>query len=208
VSYSGSQSIDMKKPTFPYFALVLAFIFALRFASPVFAHGDEPRVEISVDRMNPGGVIEVRGVDFEFEELVSLALIGPGVEIPLGQVSADAEGVFSQIITLPTDLMEGAYQFLAVSDDHRILSPALLIQGISILNDGSEGQRAEEESLLVPMPTFAPGIVPESVSRTATPPAPSGVLTLDRNSTGFIWLTLLSVGIIVVLGLSVARKNK
>ena len=74
-------------------------IFVLSLARPAFAHGDEPRLEISSDRLNPGGVIDVRGVDFEFEEVVTLALIGAEVEIPFGEVRADTEGIFLQIVT-------------------------------------------------------------------------------------------------------------
>lgn len=50
--------------------------FSLFSIQPVLAHGDEPRIEISVGRINPGGVIEVRGVDFEYEETATLALVG------------------------------------------------------------------------------------------------------------------------------------
>ena len=142
---------------------LLGFVFVVVFAFTVtpsaFAHGDEPRLEINAEKINPGGVVEVRGVDFEFEEVVLLSLIGAGVEIPLGDITSDAEGQFLQIVSMPGDLPEGGYQFQAVTDDHEITSPRILVQGVPI-EEVNEGQRDEEESLLAPMPTFAPGVSP------------------------------------------------
>ncbi|HLA08493.1 MAG TPA: hypothetical protein VJ022_13685 [Anaerolineales bacterium] len=114
-----------RKPAAVFLSIFLAFFFT----PIVFAHGDEPRLEISPDRMNPGGVIDVRGVDFGAEELITLSLIRQDVEISLGETTADVEGVFIQIVTLPVDMAEGTYNFLAVTDDHKILSPNLTVQG-------------------------------------------------------------------------------
>ena len=62
-----------KIPGLPIFRLMVAglvgFIVALWSVTPVLSHGDEPRVEISSERITPGGVIEVRGVDLlEFHQ--------------------------------------------------------------------------------------------------------------------------------------------
>jgi hypothetical protein len=140
-------------------ALLLQFLFQ---TSPVFAHGDEPRLEINPDRTNPSGVIEVRGVDFEFEETIALALVGEEYEFSLGEIIADTEGIFLQVITLPTDLKEGIYHFRAVTDDHEILSPALIVQG-SAVSTGQEDEgerRDQEEPLLGPVSTYPPGVIP------------------------------------------------
>jgi hypothetical protein len=129
------------------------FIFVFLRVHPALAHGSEPRLEINVERINPGGVVDVRGVDFEPEELATLALTGPSSEISLGEVTADTEGIFLQIIALPSDLPEGIYMFRAVTDDHEISSPELMVAGAPILNEEGEGQREEEDLLLAPMPT-------------------------------------------------------
>lgn len=96
-------------------------ILAAVYFHPVFAHRDEPRLEINSDLMNPGGVIEVRGVHFESEEQISLTLAGTDIKIPLEEFGANAEGMFSLYITLPVDLREGVYHFVALTDDHEIL---------------------------------------------------------------------------------------
>ena len=133
-------------------------------AYPVYAHGDEPRLEISVERVNPGGVVEVRGVDFEFETTVTLMLVNSKSTIPLGEVTADIEGVFLQIVTVPVDLPEGVYNFLAITDDHNITSPDLTVAGAPIYGEsGGQGAREDEDPLLAPMPTSVPGVAPATM---------------------------------------------
>ncbi|HEX9838326.1 MAG TPA: hypothetical protein VGA72_03215 [Anaerolineales bacterium] len=190
--------------------IIVTLTFCLGFlqAFVVFAHGDEPRLEISVERMHPGGVVEVRGVDFEFEELISLALIGHEFEYPLGEITADTDGIFLHIVTLPTDLTEGSYNFRAITDDHEILSPALLIQGSAIISEaGGQGERDEDDGLLAPMPTFAPGVVPGGVSQAAAQLAPQETPVSSRNSDVLVVLGLLVMGVFAALGLRVLGKR-
>lgn len=179
------------------------------FSTVVFAHGDEPRLEISADRMNPGGVIEVRGVDFEREELITLMLVGSKTAIPIGEIAADVDGIFLQAVILPVDLTEGAYNFLAITDDHNITSPDLTIQGPAIMNEegGGQGQREDEDPLLAPMPTFAPGVVPGGVSQPATQPASPTASASSQNPLTIILPTLLIVGVLAVFGLRIMRKR-
>ena len=127
---------------------MLISILAFYIVYPVLAHGDEPRLEISAERINPGETVDVRGVDFEFEELVILTLISSGYELSLGEVTADTEGIFLLTIILPPDLAEDIYYFRAVTDDHEILSPALTVAGPAIIEgEGGEGQRDEDDPL-------------------------------------------------------------
>ncbi len=189
------------KTNFRY-SLFIVLLIALCFVRPVLAHGDEPRLEISLEKLNPGGVIDLRGVDFEAEELISLALIGSDVEIQLNEVTVDSEGVFLQVVTLPADLPEGTYYFRAVTDDHEVLSPAILVQGSAIMNEEVEGQRAEEEPLLAPMPTFAPGIAPTQPPQTASPTKPASNWNLE-----IIISVLVIAGIIMVFGLRRMKKG-
>ena len=174
---------------------------AFSFTTSVLVHGGEPRLEISVERLNPGGVIDVRGVAFDYEESVTLYLERPGIVIQLGEVVADLEGVFLHIIVLPVDLPEGEYNIRAVADHHDILSPMLMVQGSAMLEGGGRGERDEDDSLLAPMPTFAPAV--------ATVPVPSAPV---EAAPGFGWNprilalgVLMVIGIVLVLGLK--RKN-
>ena len=145
----------MKKRIVTSLSIVIIFTFVLLGTSRVLAHGEEPRIEINPERLNPGTVIDIRGVDFEFEEEVKLALIGSQAEIPLGTVAADTEGIFLLTATLPVDLAEGTYVVRGTTDDHSVDSPALTIWGSAPSGEG--GQRSEEDPLLAPMPTLAAG---------------------------------------------------
>ncbi len=179
---------------------MLGIVTAFCFASRVFAHGAVPRLEINMERLNPGGVVEVRGVDFEFEELISLSLIGQEVEIPLGEITVDTEGVFNQIITLPVDLSEGSYNFRVTTDDHEVISPPLVVWGSPILSaEEGEGAREEEDGLLAPMPTI---LVSEAMP---APPQSSGQLTAVSSENSRLVIVLTTLGILGILAF-ITRK--
>lgn len=183
----------MKTLTFRFFLIALVFALALSFASPASAHGDEPRLEINAEKVSPGGVIEVRGVDFEMDELITLDLVGPNVTIPLGEFVADVEGVFSQIVTLPMDLKEGSYTFRATTDDHIIESPAFVVWGMAIIENGEDSQRTDEDPLLAPMPTYAPGV-------SITPvPVVEALDTQVASGSAFPWLPVIVGAAILVV---------
>jgi len=195
---------------FRFFTLaVLVFHLIFLQTSGVFAHGDEPRLEISVDRMNPGGVVDVRGVDFEFEEVITLMLVSSQTAIPFGEIVADTEGVFLQTIILPVDLAEGTYNFLAITDDHNITSPDLTVQGPAVVAEGEGGQglRDDDDPLLAPMPTFAPGVVPGGVVPPTVQPMPTNDSTFSRNPAIMILVGLLAAVVLITLGLRVMRKR-
>jgi hypothetical protein len=179
------------------------------------AHNGEPRIEISPERLAPGAVLDVRGVNYEPEEEIRLALVGPQVELPLGLVTADPEGIFIQVVVLPENLVEGIYMLRANSDDHVNFSPQFTVSGTapSSPEEHQDGQRDGEDGLLAPMPTFQPGataifaptpiqagstpaVTPDLVSQTTTPnePVSSRTQTLVL---AIVFLILISV---VVLG--------
>jgi hypothetical protein len=184
---------------------ILTVLFTLFFVPVVFAHGDEPRLEISLERVNPGGVIDVRGVDFEFEEVVTLELVGSETALPIGTTVADVEGVFVQIVSLPVELSAGMYQFRATTDDHVIVSPSFEVWGVAMAGEGAEGERDEDDGLLAPMPTVAPNTSVTRVSivqASETPAAPMST---------FPWMIVViaaSVVIVLFLVLFLSRKRE
>lgn len=196
--------MNTKIPRSLLFAIVLILTLAL--AEPVQAHAGEPRLEISPDRINPGGVVDVRGVDFEPEELIILALVGNGAEFPLGEIVANEEGIFLQIITLPVDLLEGDYRFRATTDDHEIMSPVLTVFGMAAA-EGGEPLRDEDDPLFAPMPTFAPGVVPGGVSQPTAQAAPRGASVSNLNLVLLVALVFLVAASLLLVKSRVARKN-
>jgi len=194
----------MKIITFRCFPIAIVIILAFTFVHPTLAHGGHPRLEINVERINPGGTLDVRGVEFDYEQTVTLYLERKGIVVQLGEVVTDLEGVFIHIVVLPTDLPEGIYNIRAVTSHHDVLSPALMIQGSPILGEGGgQGERDEDDGLLAPMPTFAPGVSSTPLPQTAALEPPLS----KRNSTTLIYSILVGVTIVALLGLRILKKR-
>ena len=168
------------------------------------AHNTQPRLEINQERLNPGGIVDVRGVSFGMEESVTLTLIGSSAEIPLGEMLSDAEGEFLHIAVLPVDLAEGTYYFRGVASHHFVLSPPLTVWGTAVVEGGGQGERDEDDGLLAPMPTLAPAAVTASVPSLQTDPAQASVP--NRSFPALMVLTVL--GILIAAGVLVMRRKK
>jgi len=194
----------MKIITFRSFSIAIAIVLAFTFVHPALAHTGQPRLEISVERMSPGGVVDVRGVEFDYEQSVTLYLERTGIVVQLGEVVTDLEGVFVYIAVLPVDLPEGVYNIRAVTSHHDVLSPALTVQGSPILGEGGgQGERDEDDGLLAPMPTFAPGVSSTPLPQTMASETP----TSKESSTTLIYSILLGAGIIALLGIRILKKR-
>lgn len=159
------------------------------------AHSMQPRVEISKERLNPGEVVDVRGVSFDMDEPVTLTLLGSSVEIPMGEALSDGEGDFLQILVLPADLAEGTYYIRATTNHHWVISPPLTVWGTAAVEGGGQGLRDEDDGLLAPMPTAAaplpqPTLV--SVARVEEESAP-----VSRNNNLMTVLALLAVFVFI-----------
>ena len=138
--------------------------------------------------------------------MVTLYLERPGIVIQVGEIVADLEGVFIHTSVLPVDLPEEVYNFRAVTYHHEVLSPALMIQGPAILGEsGGQGERDEDDGLLAPMPTYAPGVVPGAVLQpTGVAPAVPEQTPISSQSATF----LLGLSILLVLAVFFAfRRN-
>jgi hypothetical protein len=193
-------------------SLVIVFIMCLFPVHNASAHGRAPRLEISVERINPGGVLDIRGVEFDYEEVVTLYLERQGIVIQLGQIVADLEGIFIHTIVLPFDLPIGEYSIRGVTDHHDVVSPVLTVQGPAIQSEGGgQGLREEDDALLVPMPTYAPGVVPGRSAQSAAQPTPQTTaldLPVSKGSSSiYIYSILLGIGIIALAGIGILKKR-
>ena len=179
--------------------VILLSLFIVPTAS---AHNKVPRVEISMERLHPGEVVDVRGVSFDMDDDVTLSLIGSGVDVSLGDVLANGEGDFTYIAVLPADLVEGTYYFRAVTSHHYVLSPPLTVWGTAFMDGGGQGPRDEDDGLLAPMPTFPPAVV--------TAPAPSlqtDQTTASASNRTTPTLLVLTGLCIVIVAIVFARKR-
>ena len=193
----------MRKISLKVLLCILALFFALPSARTVFAHGGDPRLEISVERINPGGVVEVRGVEFDYDEPVVLALMRSEIQIPLMEITADGEGVFTQIIVLPADLPAGEYNLRAKSEHHLVTSPTITVWGAAVEDQESSSVQDQSDLELGPVPTIAPGVPSTSLPRTAPlePPASMG------SSTTLIYSILAGVVILALLSIRILKKR-
>ena len=185
----------MKQTSLQFLFAIFIFLIALIFTQPVSAHGEEPRIEISAERLNPGSVLDIRGVAFEADEEIVLSLVGSYIKVPLGTFIADTEGILLATITLPVNLAEGTYVIHATTDDHVLDSPQFTVFGSAELGEGEE-QREEDDALLAPMPTFA-AAVPTSIAQSIAVVenvAPKNTLR------PVVWIAA-AIGIVVMLGL-------
>ena len=165
------------------------------------AHSTQPRVEISMERANPGMVISVRGVSFDRDDIVNLALIGSSTEFSFGEVTADPEGELIYNASLPRELLEGTYYFRATTVHHWVLSPPVTVWGIAYEEGGGQGPRDEDDGLLAPMPTFPPAVV-----TTPVPQAPAEAMPGSTGNRNLIPLAVLIV-VGIVLAFSMMRKR-
>jgi len=191
------------------FAGTLTLLLTFSFVSPALAHVGTPRLEISAEQVNPGGVMDLRGVGFDYEESVTLYLERPGIVVQLGSVTADVEGIFLHIAVLPVDLPEGVYNIRGVTSHHEVLSPALIVQGSALIEGGGQGERDEDDGLLAPMPTYAPGVVPGGLSQSPSQPTPHAALktpTLKGISATLIYAILLGIAILALLSIRILKR--
>jgi len=166
--------------------------------SSASAHNTQPRVEIGLERLHPGEVVDVRGVSFGMDDSVTLTLIGSTIEVSLGEIIANAEGDFTYIAVLPADLVEGIYYFRAVTSHHYVLSPPLTVWGTAITEGGGQGLRDEDDGLLAPMPTLAPAVATISVPVEVLP---------DSSSLSPNILILVGLMIVVISVFGFMRKK-
>lgn len=193
----------MRKTTFASLLYIFLFLFALLFAQPALAHGGEPRLEISLERINPGGVIEVRGVDFDYDETVELSLMRSEIQILLLEVTADAEGIFTQVITLPSDLPAGEYNFRARSEHHMVASPIITVWGVAQQNQEDNAIRDQSDVQLGAVPTFAPGVAATPVPQAAALERPVS----KGNSTTLIYSIGAGVVVLALLSIRILKRQ-
>lgn len=77
----------------------------------------------------PGDVITVKGGLLGANSTVEVRVIGAGVDIDLGEVTADGEGDFTQQFRLPADLAPGRYQVRAAGAESAATEITVLATG-------------------------------------------------------------------------------
>jgi methionine-rich copper-binding protein CopC len=138
--------------------LVGTVVLALWAAPSAVAHDEEPRLELGVERANPGASVTVRGSGFPYDASVALSIADGANARPAGTVEADVEGAFTMNLVLPKDLAAGTYAIRAEVDigaDHHVIPSLPFVVSGAPIEDGQDGdgRREEEDSLLAPIPS-------------------------------------------------------
>ena len=159
----------MKQIAFRLVLPAIVVIGLLVAPQPAWADGEDPRLEISADRLAPGMILQVRGVNLTREENIPILLVGIEGEFPLGLITSNEVGEFTQSFALPTELPEGTYRVLARNTSQvAVISAPLTIQGPAVMSDVEEGGiRDEDEPLLAPMPTAVKVPAAEPINQAA-----------------------------------------
>lgn len=99
-------------------AVVLAAA-ALALGLAASARGHEGGIELTVSQGNlaAGKQVTVSGEGFSPNASIALRLTGAGGDAELGTASTDAEGDFSQQVTIPGDMVPGIYLIRTEGDE-------------------------------------------------------------------------------------------
>ena len=104
------------------------------------AHGN-PTVGVEPNPVAFGGDVTIEGEEFEEDAEISLVLEGVLGEISLGNVTTDAEGLFSVTVTLPSTAGPGSYRIRAVGADDVAVADLRILEG-----EGGAAPAAEHEA--------------------------------------------------------------
>lgn len=175
----------------------LAFLLAA-LPGAASAHDGIARLILEPDRVNPGGVVVIRGEDLGADDIMQIALIGSAGRTELTTVTSDGQGHFTVAIEVSRDAPPGVYAIEATGQ--ATLTVPLFVEGAPVSN-GDGAPPGQDEGLPAVIPSFAFGAssVPIASVQQRTRPADSTVDLVP-----FVAL----FGAIAALGLLVWRTRR
>jgi hypothetical protein len=135
----------------------------LAVVAPAIGHEGGPRLILEPPRVNPGGVVLIRGEDLALDETMVVSLVGDAGRADLGQVTTDGEGHFNLAVEMPIDVPVGTYAIEAVNTSGHPVRSLVVLEGSPILEQGGAPPGQDEG-----FP--APGTVTASASAPAAAP--------------------------------------
>ena len=189
-------------------ALLLSILYT---PLPARAHDGPPRIEVGVERINPGATLDIRGINIAAEQPIALALVGAGAENALGTAMGDEHGDFKLAIDVPAEAAMGTYNVRALAPNRVVVAVPLILAGSPISAEGGE-QRDHDEPLLAPMPQLPnssrsqpqPAIISQQPSAPAAPLA-----SAPATPAAALWYALAALGVFAVAaGLALAWRRR
>ena len=179
------------------------------------AHDGGPRLILEPAKVNPGGVVVIRGEDLGADHELRLALIGAGTETDLATVTSDGEGHFTVAVQISTDAPRGGYAVSATTSDGGNIRAAMVVEG-SPLGGGEGAPPGQDEGLPQIAPSAgrqaAPGRIatveslPPATRATAAPGSPANSTSASADA-DLVPLVAL-VGAVAALGLLFWRTRR
>lgn len=177
---------------------------ALLFSGAVLAHGGETFFVAEPAMVAPGAGVGVRG-DLPTSGPVYLSLAGTdGTVWQVGVVEETDGGHFEILIAIPADVPAGHWTLLAQVDGTAMATTPIEVAGTAIdAALGGQGQRDEDDGLLVPLPSGWQAAPSRSTAATTSAPADSnaGTLSIDPS------LALLLGGVAAAMAVWLIRSR-
>jgi hypothetical protein len=144
-------------------------------------------INLSAERLPPGGALEIIGTDFSPVETLAMQLVGPTKGWALPSVTTGSDGHFAVVLSVPSDATPGFYTLDAISTSGII----------------------QRETFQVDPAAPAPALTP-------TPAGPSGAVAGAAPTTGPVdldpsaWTPFIALAIVgaVFVGIVVRRRPR
>lgn len=151
----------------------LVVLLAIAVPRPTLAHDGFTGIIVDPPRINPGGVVVIRGDQVATDDEVRIVLIGATGQTELAAAVTDGEGHFTVGPTIPPETPVGTYAIEVTGLSGVRMTAGLQVDGSPVF-DGENGAPAGRDEGLPGVPSVpAPGSVPAGATpdRRATAPA-------------------------------------
>jgi len=138
------------------------------------AHEGGPRLILEPNRVNPGGVVLVRGEDLGLDEAMQVSLVGDAGKADLTAVTTDGQGHFTVAVTMPTDVPVGTYAIQAVTASGMTIQNLVHLEGAPIIDQGGAPPGQDEGFPAQPGASGSPAAAPVVAPVVSAAPVASG----------------------------------
>ncbi len=146
-------------------------LIALGLPAAAAGHDGITGVFVEPGRVNPGGVVVVRGDNVSTDDPVRIDLIAGGTRIRLATAITDGEGHFAVGATIPPDMAVGSCKIEVTGLSGVRMSVDLLVEGAPIY-DGQNGAPPGRDEGLPTMPSVERSIPDQVAGLPDAAPAP------------------------------------
>jgi hypothetical protein len=179
-----------------------AIALAIWLAPSVLGHGGAPRVVVTPEPIQPGGVIEVSGEDLGADLDIRVVLQGSDANVEIAAGVSDGEGHLTAFLQVPADMAVGMYALNLVTPTGDIVARTpIQLAGTPIVDGGAPNQLEREA---VPLASAARD--PAGVAG----PAKSGASVPVTRPTeiGDVLVLLAAIALPVAAGLALVSRRR